>query len=239
MMRRGFTLIEILVATAIFMTVMVVAVGIFGTTMGSSSTSSQLRNTAQTSRYVFESMAREIRSAHGLVEHKVDPASGAVTQEMVIKPFDYDETAKTVRVNHVKKVRVDDNGQNRYMVTQKLYKWTTGLMLEIYESEETDMLISEVRSATYKIKNPGGTSLIPDDQVLDKIGVIAWQPYVANPDDQEVQPFIRLTLTIANKAGNFARQVNQKAQTTLQTTIVPRDFISQYEVAQTGVGGGE
>jgi prepilin-type N-terminal cleavage/methylation domain-containing protein len=128
-MRRGFTLIEILVATAIFMTVMVVAVGIFGTTMGSSSTSSQLRQTAQTARYVFESMAREIRSAHGLV---INQANGG--QTMVIKPFDYDAAGKTIRVNHVNKVRVDDNGKSRYSVVQKLYKWTNWLNLEIYES---------------------------------------------------------------------------------------------------------
>lgn len=247
MRRHGFTLLEILIATAIFMTVMVVAIGVFGTTMSSSSTSNQLRTTSQTARYIFEAMARDIRSAHGLV---ISNPSGV--QTVVIKPFEYLSStgASTLIINQVSKSLDDTTGETKYQITRKTYKATSGAQptLSVLVEETGSLTLTQVQGTpTFTVKNQtaagqlvaAGTSMIPDDLVLKDFRVIRQVGYQSQIDTQQkTQPYIQLQLTIASKSAGFAGQSDKQAQTTLATTIVPRDFASPFEVAQSQITGG-
>lgn len=249
--RRGFTLLEILIATGIFMTIMVVAVGIFTGTVSGSSSTVQLRNTAQTARYIFESIARDVRAAHGLA--RVVP-NGIGQQQLIVKPFIYDETTKVLTINQVEKMRVNANGKPEYRIIKKVYKpnlTTTpkSLMLEVYQTRLDTLTVDDIftisqqpeptiaQQGSYALKNiPAGTSLIPTDYFLENFAVLNSSPYNDQPDLQTVQAFLQLRLTIKGKSGDIDRL--GAAQTTLQTTIVPRDFVGPYEVVQEGVQGG-
>jgi prepilin-type N-terminal cleavage/methylation domain-containing protein len=57
----GFTLIEVLVAMAIFLVVITVAVGIFTSTQGGTQMIFGMRNVQDNGRYILESMSKEIR----------------------------------------------------------------------------------------------------------------------------------------------------------------------------------
>lgn len=236
--QAGFTLLEILIATGIFMTVMVVAVGIFSSTISSSSTTSQLRVTAQSARYVFESVARELRSAHGLA--KVLPNTGG-QQQFIILPFDYDKTRNQLVINQVQKTGVDTTSSlPLYKNTRKTYTWN------LATNPKTITLKVEEMSGSFTVAQIDGgqagyvpkstTNLLPTDIDLVDFQISRIIQYASIPEAQSTKPFVSLQMTVAGKAGTGS-QVKTKAQTTLQTTIVPRDFISPYDVVQEGLGG--
>jgi type II secretory pathway pseudopilin PulG len=248
--RNGFTLLEILIASAIFMTVMVVAIGVFGTTLSSSSTSSQLRTTAQTARYVFESIAREIRSAHGLIVSAPDG-----NQTVIVKPFDYrtGTSSDELEVNQVKKSLNTATGETVYGITRKIYKinHTTPptLAIIIKETTSSSLTLNQLAllsDASFTVKNQSpsgafiseGTNMIPDELSLLDFRVERWVGYATDPDDQKTQPYMQLKLTVGSRASGFANQADKKAQTTLMTTVVPRDFSSPFEVVQSRATGG-
>lgn len=253
-MRRGFTLLEILLAAAIFMTVMVVAVGVFGTTMSSSSTSNQLRTTSQTARYVFESMTREIRASHGLIVAEADGK-----QTVVVTPFEYSvvQNVGTLKVYQVEKFldTSNTNGETKYNITRKIYTLTSGTnpSLTVLVEKAENLTLNQVKgSPTYIAQNANagglvgtGTNMIPDDLQLVDIVLpntgsqqLRFVGYENNPDQQKTQPYIQLQLTIGSKFSGFAGQADKRAQTTLRTTIVPRDFASPFEVVQSRLAGG-
>lgn len=240
-MKKGFTLIEILIATAIFMTVMVVAIGIFSTTVASSSTSGQLRVTAQSARYIFESMTREIRAAHGLAQ---PVAGGNGELKLVIKPFEYDAVGRKLTINQAKKTGVR-NGLATYTVTRKIYSWnlTEGakkIILSVYQSP-ADLTIDELAVNTTWTRPTGSSDsdFLPKDLALDDFKILNSYSYPDNPDQQTSQAFIQLQLTVVSKSATVASRTGLKPQTTLRSMIVPRDFTSPYEVVQQGVQGGQ
>lgn len=82
MTQRGFTLIEVLVASAIFVGVMVIGVSSFSNVNHVSDQIQMTRNLSQTGNFVMETLARDIRSATGVK----DPNTGAFGVNF---PFDF------------------------------------------------------------------------------------------------------------------------------------------------------
>ncbi|HBW56986.1 MAG TPA: hypothetical protein DEF27_03975, partial [Oscillatoriales bacterium UBA8482] len=62
---KGFTLIEILVATSIFVGVVVIAIGSFSASTGVQRRTENIREVGQTGRYALEKISRDIRIAKG------------------------------------------------------------------------------------------------------------------------------------------------------------------------------
>lgn len=60
---RGFTLIEILIAAAIFVSVITIAAGIFTANSNVQTTTETLRTSSQAGRYLMEAIARDVRTA--------------------------------------------------------------------------------------------------------------------------------------------------------------------------------
>lgn len=258
--RQAFTLLEILIATGIFMTVMVVGVGVFTNTIAGSSASEQLRITAQSSRVIFESLIRDIRAGHGLVF--VDQAGRRST---ILPPFDC-ETCGTpnlppiIRVYQTEKIGVNPAGQNLYIVTRKSYTVTgssqnrdlrislatdtsgRGYASGLTAEQIKDFVVAPP-SDFWQSVNPDPDpskriiDLLPSGQRLDAFDVINYQEYESDPDNQKVKPFLQLRLRVANRRFDSVTRDGRQVKTTLQTTIVPRDFTSPYEVAQQGIQG--
>ena len=82
MSQRGFTLIEVLVASAIFVGVMVIGVSSFSNVNHINDQIQVTRNLSQTGNFVMETLARDIRTATGLW----DPTSNSFHTDF---PFDF------------------------------------------------------------------------------------------------------------------------------------------------------
>ncbi len=247
-MRKGFTLIEILIATAIFMTVLVVAVGIFTSTIAGSSTSEQLRTTSQSARFVFESIIRDVRASHGLVYLGPDSK-----RHLVFPPFaveDLNLTDKQILVYKAERQENPDvNGNNLYVITRNIYRAVPDakgnrMTLTIQTTDPAGRtavdLFAQKSNAdiwTTTTTNQQPVDLLPSDLRADAFTVLHGESYKDNPDEQKVEPFIQLELTVVNKRFNLSTRKNGGTRTTLRTTIVPRDFTSPYEVEQSGLQG--
>jgi hypothetical protein len=87
--------------------------------------------------------------------------------------------------------------------------------------------------------------LLPKNLQADKFEVLRYLDYPVDNacgqrktlDELTIQPFIQLELTVQNTQFSAATHDNKRTQTTLRTMIVPRDFVSRYEVVQQGVEG--
>ena len=77
--KKAFTLIEILISSAIFAVTLIIATAVFTNTIGSRSKVQVLRDTTQTARIIMEDMATSIRMANGFY----DPDSGAKTNASI------------------------------------------------------------------------------------------------------------------------------------------------------------
>ncbi len=259
--RRGFTLIEILIATGIFMIVMVLAVAIFTTTTNGSSTGEQLIINAQAGRAAFESIAREIRLAHGLVY--VDAADQR--KKMLIQPFTISQSPIAITVYQVKSPadkQYNDAGERQYTLSRKQYTvqnnslqvsdqcldrqdehcdasyWTVAQLKTALNTAGSLDSLSWVdsrhpSSPISKIDILSGSVKIQDFQILHQQGYVGYGEDVNN---QLSQAFVQIKLIVAN-AQRTTRTTNEPVQTTLITTLVPRDFIGKYEVVQEGVQG--
>ncbi len=248
--RRGFTLLEILIATGIFMTTMVFSIAIFTTTTSGASTSEQLRVNAQTARFVFESMAREIRLSRGLVQVKDE------TQIMLIPPFTVTQSVsepEAITVYHSTRKGSTESGDPTYVITRKTYRaydedldQNLEQLRIINETSNPDGLtVSEIAATlqtgdlkwelTSPDSDPNGINLLPRDLFLDKFHVIRYNNYpdkLTSIDTLQIQPYVQLELTVLNPRYNANRGTQGKIKTTLRTMIVPRDFVGKYEVVQ-------
>lgn len=236
-------MLEILLATGIFMTVMVVAVGIFTLTISGSSTTEQLRVNTQAVRFAFESMTREIKLARGLVYFEGE------VPVMVIPPFRVE--GSTILVYQVKKSpEVDAQGQAKYSLSRKSYVYTSSPGKVTLTTEEAytgadaktaaDIYDLERAQATVWRKVGETAAILPDNVVAPYFSVRRSQAYPAlgeKMDTLSVQPFIQLDLQVMNERYNQNKDDKQKIKTTLRTMIVPRNFANPYEVVQPGVQG--
>lgn len=259
--RNGFSLLEILIATAIFMVILVAAVGIFSNTTASSSTASQLRLNVQTGRFIFETMAREVRLSRGLV---LNENTVPARPRFVVPPF-------RVVMDGTKPVgiavfQVERNGTDT-ATSEPLYKVTcraygarsTQFSVWVYRSAQ-NMTATAIRGAitleTCRPQTslgaaaaaPVGPSywqstvvtpsdLLPEKTTLGEFKILNWRDYPVSPDDLIVQPFVQLQFSVLNINQLASGQTGEKARTTLRSMIVPRDFSAKYEVAQQGVKG--
>lgn len=249
----GYTLLEILLATAIFMTIIVIAVAVFTTTTGSSSASDQLRIASQSARFAFESLTREARLAHGLVEI-IDEQ-----QKIVIPPFS--TSGNTVTIYQTKKTNTDADGNNLYVVSRKVYKLIDGkLTVQTENTGTTGQTVSAIacnaamtpacpneKVGFWRSETPGKPAevitILPKSLAVTGFTVKRTEPYPLlknnkSLDDLKAQPFIQLEMIVRNIAYNPASKDDKNLQTTLQTMIVPRDFVSKYEVTQPGIKEG-
>lgn len=244
--KPGFTLLEILIATAAFMIVMVIAVSIFSLTVSNSSATEQLRLTTQAARYAFESMSREARLAKGLVYvDGEDP-------HMVIPPFQVidgqTEEDKVIQLYQVKNNpdELSPLGETLYSVTRRLYYRDPagGLRIDVQtgDASATDKTAQElynlVRGAGISWTVVSSDSILPAGFIANQLKVVrslAYPTAASSLTTLSAQAYIQLDMTVENQAYNSSRDNNKQIRITLRTMIVPRSFANPYEVVQGGV----
>lgn len=251
--KPGFTLLEILIATGIFMVIMVVSVGVFTLTVSGSSSVEQMRVTTQSTRFAFESIAREIKLAKGLVYAKDN------VPVMTIPPFETvheDTEDDKLMVYQVKKVRTADDGTPLYTITRRTYgrSATKELVLKVEKAifEGADAVTAKViyeaiAAATTANKLDGlewgsdgsaGASILPASYTADRFEITRSYSYpdAGDPVDEiNRQPFIQVEMTVQSLAYNMNKDTEKQVRTTLRTMIVPRSFDSPLEVVQPGI----
>lgn len=171
--RSAFTLLEILIATGIFMTVMVVAVGIFTLTVSGSSTSEQMRINSQSARFAFESITREARLARGLTY----TSTSDNIPRMIIPPFEVSYTGNVncvnpstneavVTVYQVRSVGATSSGQAQYTITRRRYQRDTNTKRLVLTTEEAYKETPATAADIYAAIQTGD----PDLPSLERIG---------------------------------------------------------------------
>ena len=97
--QSGFTLVEILVATAIFSSFMVVAVDSFINILNVENKTNVLRKTQEDTSGILESIMREARSANGVFDasgKRVEPAYSVASNSLTIKSTENSTVTETV-----------------------------------------------------------------------------------------------------------------------------------------------
>ncbi len=204
--RRAFSLLEILIATAIFTMILVAAVGIFTSTTASTSTSGQLRLNIQTGRFIFESLAREVRLSRGLVMADQDATA---KNRFIIPPFHIIKEGTRVvgiAIFQVEKTSFTSAGDPEYSVTCRVYStydtdrlavWTyrssrpmtadnirQNIPLEqcrpvepLYGPVDTPVDVSGFGPAEYWQNVVGPSDLLPQRTKLGQFKIVNWHDY--------------------------------------------------------------
>lgn len=254
--KPGFTLLEILVSTGIFMVVMVVAVGIFTLSVSSSSTSEQMRLNAQAARFAFEAMTRETRLARGLVYTNPDinqplmliPPIEATSQSA---PTCSDSGGADAEISVYRAIPTDrqSDGQNLYTLTRRVYFRGVDAKLKLRIDQAYGGVPTSVSRIYADVTSPTGIAwdktatpenIMPGNMSVDQFRLVCTNLYPApgQPIDSiKAQPFIQLDLTVLNKKYNENKEEERQVKTTLRTMIVPRSFAGPLEVVQPGVQG--
>lgn len=206
----GFTLIEMIIASGIFSSVLLMGFAVFADIGRVSDRTSGQRHLGQTTRAVVETAAREIRLANGILEVRGD---GTVTQSR--PPFvfldgqtinDGRTQASAIQINStefptpfqtitvVREIAVVDGTQgDRY--------------LELRECERLDCV-------TYRQR----ARLTADDIIVEQFKLVGVQPTL----QARTLPVLSIELTLRQKSvtGLGGDQIRQ----TVTTTITPRNF---------------
>ncbi len=271
--RAGFTLLEILIATGMFMIIMVIAIAVFVTTSSGSSTSDQLRINAQTTRFSFESIARELRVSRGLLYFDTTDER----QKVLLPPFRVVAAgqAPEIAIYKVERTTTSTTGEISYTLSRKRYVYdpTNDSINVISEGAKphmrnsvsvTDWTVQEVEASV--AAEPGSPSpesstrfwqatatainLLPTGFVAEKFEIPNDHYYdypaygkslkgsgTAQDLGLTQQPYIQLEMTVKNQRLNASKHESENAKTTLRTMLVPRDFVSPFDVVQRGNQG--
>lgn len=250
MRRNGFTLLEILVSTGIFMVIMVVSIGVFTLTVGGSSSVEQMRITTQSARFAFESIAREIKLAKGLVYAKNN------VPILLVPPFDVQQDTQSgeysIRVYQAKKVGISNDGATLFTLTRRTYVRLPDKKLvlridkaydgaealsgeEIFKVISSSLQANKLDSLPWRLQGDARSAILPNSYSADKFLVTRSYGYPASGERIDAvtqQPFVQLELTILSSAYNKNKDTEKQIKTTLRTMIVPRSFDSPLEVIQ-------
>ncbi len=192
---RGFTLIEVLVASTVFVGVLVIGVSSFSSINRLNEQIVRTRQMAQTGNFVMETLVRDIRTATG----EVDPMTGGFKSLQF--PFDFVTNPDTGNV------RPDDSPVAALRIRQcqqagcrdRLYRLST-------TSQETQTLVL--------VENGQSGSLLPDD-----IGITDLSFTGASHQVGGVQPFVHIRFTLTDLTASAGQARTQTFSTTVTSLV--------------------
>lgn len=238
-MQKGYTLIELLAASAIFAGMMVVAVGIFSVSASQEGIMANRRAVNQSSRASVESIIREVANSKNEYDDSGDVIYGSAgfvianwdgqTNTTFVEKKQNINNPNTVSGNAI--VVAYSDGQNRLLKAYYLCHHQT-------VANGFSLGVKELNISNYQ--DPPNPSSTKGWQTLQ--GKIAcdnnWKKLTSNDviiksiDDLDIagyypeaglkrQPMITVTLTSTNALGT---QTAEKASSTYRATIVQRDY---------------
>ena len=219
-LNRGFTLIEILVATSIFVGVVVIAIGSFSASTGVQRRTENIRDVGQSGRYALEKISRDIRIAKGGGTYRRGPNDDSVEGFFIL--------ADDNRL-------IDSDLNSQATQGHKLVIFLTDpdntVSVNIYRRSSTGVLqVQTIRNATLINADD-----IDDDaaytDIIDgtKVNIVNTNDFSINgyrpPQDNPArQPYLVINLAIQSK--NLARSVSgaQYVKVSLKTTVDWRSY---------------
>lgn len=92
---RGFTLLEVLIASSIFAMIMILVVGIIAQTSSYQSKINNMRSVSEETRRLADQITRDVRAANGSITVKTNPVDAGKTYKNGIALFNCDKTSST------------------------------------------------------------------------------------------------------------------------------------------------
>lgn len=219
----GFTLIEVLVASTIFMFVAVMGIGIFVQSTRTTEAVSADREVQQAARFAFEQISRTVRQANAL---SIDKAGGLFALSNSPCPTNF-MVPKTFRGSTG---RVERWCGDRFTVTVGSTTETFGAFQELGMNY---VCLAKVPGGALSAGSrdscisPPTVSLVSSNPAdpLEQGGLIVTAYYRA-ATDLEQKPFLKIRATF--EATAIQPGTNLKQRYTLETTLVPRNIEKQY-----------
>lgn len=193
---RGFTLIEVLVASGLFVGVLVIGVSSFSSINRLNEQIVRTRQLSQTGNFVMETLVRDIRTATG----NIDPATRGIIG--VQYPFDFVSNSDTGQVASgaqavsALRIRQCDDGA----CLQRLYQLRT-------VSQERQTLVVQESSGQ------SGELLPPD------IGITNLSFTGVGHQASSVQPFVTIRFTLADLTASPDQPLSQTFTTTVTSLV--------------------
>jgi prepilin-type N-terminal cleavage/methylation domain-containing protein len=210
MSQRGYTLIEVLVASAIFVGVMVIGVSSFSSINRVSEQIQVTRTLSQTGNFVMETLSRDIRSATG----EKNPLGGGFGVDY---PFDFvvdsaDESALSgAGLITAHKIRTRRQGTNSCNPTSPIVK--TYRLVSIPGTANSDLTLQDGNGVCLQ-----SSSLLPANVQISNLTFVG----LSHQSSSTVQPFVTIKFTLVDTSPG-----SQGSQQTFQTTVTSLVYAGQ------------
>lgn len=223
MRRTGFTLIELIVASAVFASVLLVGFTILANTTAVQSKISGQRAVGETARFSLEGIAREVRLANGIVSRD---ARGILVQ--TAPPFEI-LPGSTAGQNSTNALQQGDKqgSEIKIMSTDVATGQTTikliGLAAVTGDDNSTvvhQQIVMKTCTDQTCTATLGPTVLITpkDFEVAD----LQFSGLTIDPAQPFHQPFVKIELSL--KRGTAFDRAEETASYTLETIVTPRNY---------------
>ena len=215
--KSGYTLVEILVATTIFVAVVGIGVATFNAASGFQSKTQAIQETNQAVRFVIEKISRDVRSADGL--QQINPVVGAPIKVFGFALLNDQNELRTDTTTSVSRLVVIKKGQgincDKY---NQVILYSVDNHKITQDMHYTDPLIPGLAD----VNNTACTGGVSSDLLGNRTDL---QELIFSGLDPiqtiKQEPYLKIELNVRSLDYDSADS-NERAAVDLQTTVVPR-----------------
>ncbi|MCA9388644.1 prepilin-type N-terminal cleavage/methylation domain-containing protein [Candidatus Berkelbacteria bacterium] len=223
MTQRGYTLIEVLVASALFVGVLVIVTSSFTSINRINEEIEDIRTTTQTANFVMETLAREIRGATGLRDSDTGTFTGANGQFPY--SFELDGRPDTTSGDYVKdrvgletKKFIPNDNPDEERLVRKSFRFQGDNLIVATENFKFDPVTGKLRSLGIEPL----VNLIPPDFAI-KAGTgkfSGMSPYAQTVSLNPAHPFVQIEFTLVNSLASAPN-----SEYSIRTVVASREFL--------------
>lgn len=247
-MKKAFTLLEILIATTIFSSVMIMTTGVVGQSTGYQAKLHANRGVYEESRRITEQISDDLRAANASGEIDFDDDNNGTTTLFDYKNgvavFDCDYTSYLCnQVNHVSPADFNDSASSGNTILIFSQGSDGQKNMKVYFSAQSaPSLNSKIYYREYKnISEPVSVAQVISTSNLGITGIIKDQYIFSGPDDSEIdskvsfsgyapcniatfseQPYVDYKVDVQTRGADL--RASEKASTEIRTMITLRSF---------------
>lgn len=219
---NGFTLVEVLLASFIFVVTVGAITVLFITSSNVQTQSKAIRDVDQSGRYALEAIARDIKASYSnywnTTNKEVNDDSSLIGKLSVPAFFTNGSSTLIIRTSEDKGL-----GCVKYELADGFIKLTKGIF-SVRTSDVTSSL--SVNNDCTGGSEESDIKVTDPDQVkitkLDFSG--SYTPIDANNDINKKQPFVKISITVESPQYETTTKAVEKAIQTLETTVVSSSY---------------
>lgn len=205
--QSGYTLIEVLVASAIFVGVMIIGTGSFTSVTRIQEQNNYIRAMTQTANFVLETMARDVQTASG-IRNPNNPS--------LFTSYPFDITNQGVIAS-----APSGTAASGGMITGN------GLIVRQADGQvETYRIAVHPRGSTHTILQKNSQNLVPANFAVNDVSIrgITHRSFVVNGGNTlvRIQPYVQIRFTLVNLD---LEPENPSAAKEFETLIASREYI--------------